>query len=105
MSKTYTNNQLEKMTKAELINIIKALTIKAPNTNIPMANTGIVSDAKEFYKRQNPRPTIPQEPIKQAPPIKQETQRQENSFNPVDSKDNKENNKIANINRGAEKWQ
>ena len=102
---TYTDNQLEKMTKKELINIIKVLTIKAPNTNIPMANTGIVSDAKEFYERQSPRPTIPQEPIKQAPPIKEETLLQEKSFNVVDSKDNKENEQKANINEGAEKWQ
>ena len=105
MNKTYTDHQLDKMTKKELINIIKALTTKAPNTNIPMANTGIVSDAKEFYQRQNPRPTIPQEPIKQAPPIKEETPRRENSFNVVDSKNNQENEQKANINRGAEKWQ
>jgi len=105
MNKTYTDNQLKKMTKEELINIIKALTTKAPNTNIPMANTGIVSDSKEFYQRQNPRPITPQEPIKQAPPIQEETPRQENSFNVVDSKNNKENEQKANINRGAEKWQ
>ena len=105
MNKKYTDSQLEKMTKKELINIIKGLTIKAPNTNIPMANTGIVSDAKEFYKRQTPRQAIPQKPIKQAPPIKEETLLQEKSFNVVDSNDNKENEQKANMNRGVEKWQ
>jgi len=105
MNKTYTDNQLKKMTKEELINVIKGLTIKAPNTNIPMANTGIVSDSKEFYERQNPRQITPQEPIKQAPSIKEETLLQEKSFNVVDSKDNKENEQKANINKGAEKWQ
>jgi len=105
MSKTYTDNQLQKMTKETLINIIKSLTIKAPNTNIPMSNTGIVSDAREFYERRNHRPTTPQEPIKQAPPIRENEPRQESSFNVVDNKNNRDNEQKAGIKKGNEKWQ